>query len=44
MRTFSTSAGFPATPPKKPEVEAMAMREGKGGEVLAVEKVDLSSS
>lgn len=31
MRTLRTSAGLPAMPPRKPEVEAMAMRVGKEG-------------
>ena len=43
MRTFSTSAGLPAIPPRKPEVLAMAIKEGREGEERAVVKVSLSS-
>ena len=43
MRTFKTSAGFPAMPPRKPEVLAMAIRERREGDVRAVVKVSFSS-
>lgn len=44
MRTFRTSAGFPAIPPRKPEVEAIAMRTGKEGEEDEGGSVDLRCS
>ena len=43
MRTLTTSAGLPAMPPRKPDVEAMAMREGREGELRAVVKASFSS-
>ena len=43
MRTFRTSAGLPARPPRKPEALAMAMREGRVGVERAVVKVSFSS-
>lgn len=44
MRTFSTSAGLPATPPRNPDVEAMPISKGKDGEVVPVEKRSFSFS
>lgn len=43
MRTFRTSAGLPAIPPRKPDVEAIAMRDGNEGVVRAVVATSLSS-
>ena len=43
MRTLRTSAGLPAMPPRKPEVDAMATSAGKDGAWRAVVKVSLSS-
>ena len=43
MRTLRTSAGLPAIPPRKPEVDAIATRAGKDGAWRAVVKVSLSS-
>ncbi len=40
MRTLSTSAGLPAMPPRKPDVLAMAIKEGRES---AVVNVSLSS-
>jgi hypothetical protein len=44
IRTLRTSAGFPAKPPRKPEVEAIAIRLGRDGWVVEVEIFCLSSS
>lgn len=42
MRTLRTSAGLPAKPPRKPDVDAIRIRDGREG--LGVEERDLSSS
>lgn len=38
MRTFRTSAGFPAMPPRKPDIEAMETRVRKEGDFAVVEE------
>lgn len=44
MRTFKTSAGLPAIPPRKPDVDAIAMRTGKEGAEEDGGRVDLRCS
>ena len=34
MRTFATSAGFPAMPPTKPEIAAAGIKMDKFGELF----------
>lgn len=44
MRTFRTSAGLPAMPPRKPEAEDMPTREMKLGVEVGVVKFSFSCS
>ena len=44
MRTLRISAGFPAMPPRNPDVEAIAIKAGNEGFDLAVVNVSFSSS